>query len=146
MPLYSFESIPSSALWNHPSPLLKPTSLWKPPQPCKWRNNSNSTEIKLAMVTKFIGTYRRSTSLRIPFNCSSPCKFLKYASIQVIIWSLNAPLISWCKMSGVINSWMSARGKYSVNTCKKGYSREILHKLHTYLDISNHAIVVPSFS
>ena len=62
-------------------------------------------------------TYLWSISAMISLACCLPCSSSKNSLIQVMRWSLNVPLISWCRRSGVISSWISAHGKSEV----KGY-------------------------
>ena len=58
-----------------------------------------------------------SMSSNISFAWDIPCSSMKYSPTQVTKWSLKVPLINWWRISGVIISWMSARGKSFV----KGY-------------------------
>ena len=59
-----------------------------------------------------------SISSSVILACARPWVLTRYSSTQVTRWSLNVPLISWCRMSGAISSWMSALGKSFVKGWK----------------------------
>lgn len=61
--------------------------------------------------------YRRSMSSMISFARACPCSIARYSPTHVTRWSLNVPLINWCKISGDSISWISARGKSYVKGC-----------------------------
>ena len=67
----------------------------------------------------YYNTYRRSMSSKISFARVWPCSSTRYSPTHVTRWSLNVPLISWCKRSGERISCMSAHGKLNVNGCSK---------------------------
>ena len=60
-------------------------------------------------------THLRSISWMIFSAWDFPCWRIRYSSIHDMRWSLKTPLMSWWSISGVISSWISARGKPWVN-------------------------------
>lgn len=60
-------------------------------------------------------TYRLSTSAKMRAASAEVLLSLIYCTTQSTRWSLKDPLITWCNRSDEIISWISARGKPSVN-------------------------------
>lgn len=79
----------------------------------EWNQN---TLIMIPMFSRAC-TYRRSISERISSILVSPCVIFRYLCTQATRWSLNAPLINWCRMSGDMSAWISALGKSFVKGC-----------------------------
>src|SRR4051794_19668595 len=93
------------------SPLFEASPLGKASKAWECRGGCNSSfMISLEHVIKYLA-YRRSISAIIAEARASVWTAERYSSTQKIRWSLNVPLMIWCKISGESRSYISARGK-----------------------------------
>ena len=112
----AFESLPVHCLNPHP--------LGKQQRP----GNSGAAAIlrigRKKIVTWYLKDAHCWSSSAIFFFASAPVLFcLIYCSTHATRWSLNVPLISWWRTSGVIISCMSAWGNWN----KNGYEKNQLN-------------------
>lgn len=82
---------------------------------------SNMSTVKFRFEDDNCPRYRLSMSSKTFSASVLPSVFSRNVAIHVTKWSMNTPLTSWCRMSGAISSYRSARGSplRTVKGCKK---------------------------
>ena len=106
------------AFESSPVHCLNPLPIGNRRKPAKWEARAMLQITWVICRNNSHKMYRLSISSSILFALFSLCRAWMYSFTQVTTWSLNAPLISWCKMSGESSSWMSALGKSLVKGCE----------------------------
>jgi len=107
------------SLWIVSSPLLEASTFRKSSKTCKWRCCCNPVkELWASLQSAWSGLYRQSMSSRIALPGVPGCFRPMYFVIHSTRWSLNVPLMSWCRRSGDISSYMLTWGRSFVNSCR----------------------------
>ena len=104
-------------LWIITCPLLESSALGKMSQVTKWRSSSNT--VFSSGIEGKKGNPTHQWSILSSLCCASawPYSRTRYCLTQVTKWSLNVPLIIWCRRLGTMSWWISAWGKLFVNSC-----------------------------
>jgi hypothetical protein len=97
-----------------------------------WMSKQYSIEIYLWSISSMISP----ASLLL-------CVRYRYSSTHVTRWSLKVALISWCRMSDEISSWISAQGKSSVNGYGYVQFQNLKWVVFTYYFMRVHTILIP---
>ena len=80
--------------------------------------------------------HHRSISAKISFALLLPWMSLRYFVTHSTKWSLNIPLINWCKISGASNRYMLARRNPLVKGCKRWVLKMSVKRIYTLISTS----------